>query len=62
MKLSNETKLTVLILLWLLDKVVMVLLFLLLVLDHFNSKKHRDVQINIQEHDEHEEGSSPCGM
>ena len=42
--------------------IFLLLLFLLLVLDHFNSKKHQDVQINIQEHDEHEEGSSPCGM
>ena len=39
--------------------IFLLLFFLLLVLDHFHSKNHQGL---IQEHDEHEEGSSPCGM
>ena len=42
--------------------IFLLLFFLLLVLDHFHSINHQDLQIKIQEHGEHEEGFSPCGM
>ena len=42
--------------------IFLLLFFLLLVLDHFHSINHQDLQIKIQEHGEHQEGSSPCGM
>ena len=42
--------------------VAFLLLFLLfLVMDHVYSKKN-SIQIENQEHIQHEEGTSPCGM
>jgi len=42
--------------------VVFLMLFLLfLVVDHVYSKKN-SIQIENQEHTQHEEGASPCGM
>ena len=43
--------------------VAFLLLFLLfLVVDHVYSKKNDFMQIENQEHTQHEEGASPCGM
>ena len=39
----------------------LLLFFLFLVMDHFYSKKN-SIQIENQEHTQHEEGASPCGM
>ena len=42
--------------------VAFLLLFLLfLVMDHVHSKNN-SIQIENQEHTQHEEGASPCGM
>jgi len=43
--------------------IIFILLFILLLgLDHFHSINHQKLQIETQDHGEHEEGSSPCGM
>ena len=43
--------------------VIFLLLFLFFLgLDHYYSKKNDYIQIDNQEHVEHEEGTSPCGM
>jgi len=39
----------------------LVLFLLFLVMDHVYSKKN-SIQIENQEHTQHEEGASPCGM
>ena len=43
--------------------VIFLILFLFFLgLDHYYSKKNNDIQIDKQEHTEHEKGASPCGM
>ena len=41
--------------------VFLVLFLLFLVMDHVYSKKN-SIQIENQEHTQHEEGAAPCGM
>ena len=42
--------------------IFLTLFMLFLVMDHFYSEKHYSIKIEDQEHLQHEEGASPCGM
>jgi hypothetical protein len=42
--------------------IFLTLFMLFLVMDHFYSKKNNSTRIENQEHSQHEEGASPCGM
>ena len=43
--------------------VIFLILFLFFLgLDHYYSKKNNYIKIHNQEHDDHEEDASPCGM
>ena len=38
------------------------LLFILLGFDHFNTKNNLHINLKEQNHSEHQDGESPCGM
>ena len=52
-KLKREKNITLLFL---------ILLFVLIGLDHFKEKNNLQINFDEQNHNEHQEGDSPCGM
>ena len=52
-KLKREKNITLLFL---------ILLFVLIGLDHFKEKNNLQINLDEQNHNEHQEGDSPCGM
>ena len=52
-KLKREKNITLLFL---------ILLFILLGLDHINEKNNLYINLEEQNHNEHQDGESPCGM